>query len=197
MTTETKRRLKAEQMRKYRAFKHILKIVNEKTATTLTFSFTDETLEKTNEQTRLQYIKRYLNAFASDYVLNKDYGQENGREHYHAIATPKYKMFLSRYYKLGNLDFKKIHNNGRYITINKDNKTIAKRFLNHATKSTTKTSKIIFARKPKNESQYIKEIDDFIYLLDIQEEIEQRAKKYEKERQEMLNTLNALNKNIN
>lgn len=147
MTDENKRKQKAEEMRKYRTFKHIQSIVNNKDAISLCFSFSDETLQNTNEQTRLQYIKRYLNAFASDYVLNKDYGKENGREHYHAIATPKYKIFLCDAYKLGNLEYKKIHENGFYKAINKNNNAIAKRFLNHATKTTTRQSKILFARR--------------------------------------------------
>ena len=163
MTIETKRKIKAETMRKYRTYKHILSIVNKYDAISLTFSFTDETLNNTNEQTRLQYIKRYLNAFASDYVLNKDFGALNGREHYHAIATPKYKIFLYDAYKYGNLEFKKIHQNGQYKNINKNNETIAKRFLNHALKETTHKSKLIFARcHRQSTSKYKRKIDAFL-----------------------------------
>ena len=169
MTTETKRKLKAEKMRKYRIYKHILSIVKDNDAISLTFSFTDETLNKTNKETRLQYIKRYLNAFASDYVLNKDYGALNGREHYHAIATPKYKIFLCDAYKYGNMELTPIHRNKRYKTINKSDEETAKRFLNHALKETTKQSKIIFARKTNKESQYKKQIDAFLNRLNNEE----------------------------
>lgn len=163
MTTQNKQQLKAESMRNYRAFKRIQNIVNKQDAISLTFSFSDATLERTNENTRLQYIKRYLNAFACDYVLNKDYGKENKREHYHAIATPKYKIFLCDAYKLGNLEFKKIHKNGQYKAVNKSDKEIAKRFFNHATKDTTQHSKLIFARNNRqSESKYKNRIDAFL-----------------------------------
>lgn len=154
---------KAEQMRQYRTYKHILSIIKDNDAISLCFSFNDATLKKTNKKTRLLYIKRYLNDFASDYVLNCDYGAKKKREHYHAIATPKYKIFLLDAYKYGNIQATKIHDNKRYQNINKNNEEIAKRFYNHATKETTQQSRIIFARKNnQSESKYIKDIDAFL-----------------------------------
>lgn len=154
---------KAEQMRHYRTYNHILSIIKDNDAISLCFSFNDVALNKTNAKTRLLYIKRYLNDFASDYVLNCDYGAKNKREHYHAIATPKYKIFLLDAYKYGNIQATKIHDNKRYQNINKNNEEIAKRFYNHATKETTQQSRIIFARKNnQSESKYIKQIDAFI-----------------------------------
>ena len=113
----------------------------------LTFTFRNHVIESKNQLKRLRYVKQYLSDFANEYILNIDYGKITKREHYHAIATPKYKIFLCDAYKLGNLEYKKIHENGYYKAINKNNDAIAKRFLNHATKETTKQSKIIFARR--------------------------------------------------
>lgn len=201
MTTETKRKIKADEMRKYRTIKHILSIIKNYDAISLCFSFSDETLQKTNEKTRLFYIKKYLNDFAKDYILNKDYGGNNGREHYHAIARPKYKIFLSKFYTLGNMTFTKIHS-AKYGAINTDIKTMANRFYNHATKQTTNGSRLIFARcNRQSESKYKYTIDRFLRGLDIKEsekyykdmalfdeetaEIEKIYKEYEEEQEEM------------
>ena len=54
----------------------------------LTLTFTDETLAKTNDETRRKYVRRYLKEQCSCYVANIDFGSENGREHYHALVEP-------------------------------------------------------------------------------------------------------------
>ena len=62
----------------------------------LTFTFTDEVLENTNQQTRRKYIERFLKQFCNNYVANIDFGSKNGREHYHAIVNCQvdYKKWL-------------------------------------------------------------------------------------------------------
>lgn len=52
----------------------------------LTLTFDDNTLSTTNEITRRSYITRFLKYHFEDYVANVDYGDENGREHYHAVV---------------------------------------------------------------------------------------------------------------
>lgn len=52
----------------------------------MTFTFNDETLEKTTSDTRRQKVRRLLNP-CNDYILNIDYGTQNEREHYHAIVS--------------------------------------------------------------------------------------------------------------
>ena len=49
----------------------------------LTLTFTNETLENTNQDTRKRYVKRYLKEVSNQYVANIDYGSKNEREHYH------------------------------------------------------------------------------------------------------------------
>lgn len=52
----------------------------------LTFTFNDAALSLKKE-TRKQTIRRLLSKLCEDYILNVDYGKENEREHYHAIAS--------------------------------------------------------------------------------------------------------------
>lgn len=52
----------------------------------MTFTFNEETLEKTTSDTRRQKIRRLLKP-CNDYILNIDYGTQNEREHYHAIVS--------------------------------------------------------------------------------------------------------------
>lgn len=44
-------------------------------------------LENTSELTRRRYVSRWLKSIYRDYVANIDYGDKNGREHYHAIVN--------------------------------------------------------------------------------------------------------------
>lgn len=100
-----------------------------------TFNFNDAALTKT-EDTRKQFIRRMLNKVCEDYILNIDYGEKKGREHYHAIIAIrknketkyqnefghlKLKEFDS--YKYGNYDLEEVKTDNidkerlaRYIT---------------------------------------------------------------------------------
>lgn len=107
----------------------------------LTFTFTDEVLEKTTRETRRQKIRRYLAHYNCPYVANIDFGKKNGREHYHAIIqcnSIDYKL-----YDYGNLDGERIVNSANdYVKLSK---YIAK-LTNHAIKETTKQNYIIYSR---------------------------------------------------
>lgn len=52
----------------------------------ITFTFNDKALEL-KENTRKQYVSRFLSRYCNDYIANIDYGKKNGREHYHAIGS--------------------------------------------------------------------------------------------------------------
>ena len=45
----------------------------------ITITFSPETLENTNEQTRRKYVSRWLKSLTPFYVANIDYGKEKGR----------------------------------------------------------------------------------------------------------------------
>jgi len=50
-----------------------------------TLTFSDETLKSTSFQTRRKYVSRWCKEVSAIYVANVDYGEDNGREHYHAV----------------------------------------------------------------------------------------------------------------
>ena len=106
-----------------------------------TWTFTDQSLEMTAD-TRRQGIRRLLSKETEDFILNIDYGKENGREHYHGLIALKNgtykiteKVWSTKYncqlihidtldnYKLGYYDLQEIKLNDlsakkitRYIT---------------------------------------------------------------------------------
>lgn len=53
----------------------------------LTLTFSPECLDQTKEKTRRQTITRVLSGLCVDYILNIDYGNENDREHFHAVVA--------------------------------------------------------------------------------------------------------------
>lgn len=52
----------------------------------LTLTFKDSVLNKTTAETRRQYVRKYLKSNYNVYIANIDFGNENGREHYHAVV---------------------------------------------------------------------------------------------------------------
>ena len=114
----------------------------------LTFTFNNRVMKATTQETREKYIKRYLKIFANKYILNIDYGANTKREHYHAIATPKYHIFLYDMYnkKYGFINGEIIGNLKRFANINKSLEDIAERLTSHSTKESTDNSRIIYSR---------------------------------------------------
>lgn len=53
----------------------------------ITLTFRDDVLDNTTEDTRRQFVRRFLKQHATDYVANIDYGKTTEREHYHAITN--------------------------------------------------------------------------------------------------------------
>ena len=120
--------------------KTIATMLNSGTCLFLTFTFTDETLQKTTKDTRRQKVIRYLKSYNCPYVANIDFGKENGREHYHAIIQAD-KIDYSLY------DYGAL--NGKKVNSTSDNFKLAKyisKLTNHAIKDTTKRNSIIYSR---------------------------------------------------
>ena len=110
----------------------------------ITITFSPETLENTNEQTRRKYVSRWLKSLTPFYVANIDYGKEKGREHYHAVITSDERPPKSWSY--GFIDILKVK------TTENDTKRISKyisKLTNHAIKNTTKSKRIIYSRQSK------------------------------------------------
>ena len=110
----------------------------------ITITFSPETLENTNEQTRRKYVSRWLKSLTPFYVANIDYGKKKGREHYHAIITSGQRP--PKTWSYGFIDILKVK------TTENDTKRISKyisKLTNHAIKNTTKSKRIIYSRQPK------------------------------------------------
>lgn len=80
----------SNKMRKERIKKRITDYINTGKAQFLTLTFSPAFLSRdTTEETRRRYIARFLKEQCEYYVANIDYGEDNGREHYHAVIVPK------------------------------------------------------------------------------------------------------------
>lgn len=137
----------------------------------VTLTFSDETLSKTSEDTRRQKVRRYLSQFSDNYVANKDFGGQKGREHYHAVIDCEIDLeqwkknghILAEYVKAPN-DVKTakkppkrykdlpLDEQRRLMSID-DEKRLSKyiaKLTNHAIKETCKGSHIIYGRTKPN-----------------------------------------------
>lgn len=132
----------------------------------LTFTFSPETLEKTNDTTRRKAVTTYLKSQCKYYIANKDFGEKNGREHYHAVVVGNVDLTAWHYgiinvqtvsnrkqltrtnvpkrYK--DLDLKTQVDLMKRDTEKKLSKYVAK-LTNHAIKETAKRSAIIYSKK--------------------------------------------------
>lgn len=64
----------------------------------ITLTFRDDVLQSTNEDTRRQFVRRFLKQHSSEYVANIDYGKTTEREHYHAITNCNIEKWPYGYY---------------------------------------------------------------------------------------------------
>lgn len=108
----------------------------------LTFTFRDDVFEKTSSTTRRRYVQRFLKSYSADYVGNIDYGEEKGREHYHAVVQAD--KVDHNWWPYGNLDFKRIiTSEDSCIRISK----YVNKLTNHAIKETTKRCTLLYPKK--------------------------------------------------
>ena len=123
----------------------------------LTFTFTDTSLSKYNTDYLRLCVKRYLNLYSALYIANVDYGKENGRIHFHAVALTSHVNFKA--WKFGAINAERIHSVedslclARYVT----------KLSNHALKESTRRQSIIYSRGfvdiEKNLKNFQKDID--------------------------------------
>jgi len=110
----------------------------------LTLTFNDETLNQTSEDTRRQYVRKYLKQFNCPYVANIDFGSKNEREHYHAVInTSRIDLSLWRVY--GNINVERVRNKSISTSKIRLAKYISK-LSNHAIKETTRRCCLIYSR---------------------------------------------------
>lgn len=143
---EAKRINKATFNRNTRLKKRIEKMLTSGTCLFLTLTFDDHTMSETTAETRRKYVLRFFEQFGVRYIANVDYGERNGREHYHAIIEiEKIDYHLWEYGII----------NGQKVRYNADDKSdvsalrLAKyvsKLVNHAIKATTRRQALIYSR---------------------------------------------------
>lgn len=106
----------------------------------LTFTFTDHSLSVYSTDYLRLCVKRFLNLYSSLYVANVDYGKENGRIHYHAVALTSHVNLKA--WKFGAINVKRIHSTedslclARYVS----------KLANHSLKESTRRESLIYSR---------------------------------------------------
>lgn len=130
--------LKSTRLKKYVEF--ILK----KPCIFLTLTFTDYSLSFTSKH-RLECVKEYLYMQSDYFILNKDFGAQNGREHYHCIIQADSVDYSK--YTLGAI-------NGLRCYTNKSSAYALRRYIskltNHAIKHGTRGSRVYISKNLKN-----------------------------------------------
>lgn len=107
----------------------------------LTFTFRPDVLETTSQDTRQQYVRKFLKTISSNYVANIDFGGKFGREHYHAVCIVSGKVDYTKW-NYGALNGVRVRKGSSPLAIAK----YVNKLTYHATKETT-TQKIIFSRQ--------------------------------------------------
>lgn len=139
---EAYRILNADRTRLSRLRKRVEFLLCTQPCLFLTLTFRDEVLKNTDSSTRRQYVVRYLKSNTNFYIANIDFGEEYGREHYHAIVA-KDKIDGSEWRKkCGSINFERCGGVEDAIAIAK----YTAKLTNHAIKSTTHRSALIYSR---------------------------------------------------
>lgn len=125
----------------------------------LTLTFSEDYLSKTSAAYRRDQISRFLKSNFANYVANVDYGDENEREHYHALVFLDYELecFLSRsdtgkvYFKYPSIDYQYGYFKVQPVLKPCDDKTKLSKYMiklkYHSSKDSTKFSKPIYSRR--------------------------------------------------
>lgn len=67
----------------------------------LTLTFNNDALNRSSKQSRRDAVRKYLKSNCLDYVANIDYGKQNGREHYHAVALIDSSIDYTKWHSYG------------------------------------------------------------------------------------------------
>lgn len=134
----------------------ITKMIFEKPCIWCTFNFDDKTLQETNQETRRQYVRRFLKSFNCPYIANIDFGsnktykdrkgnirQATEREHYHALI--QIQKMPKNSWPYGYDYYERVRTEQETSNI-KLAKYVSK-LTNHAIKESTKRVAIIYSRE--------------------------------------------------
>lgn len=147
LESECEKILNANRARSYRLRRKILwMLLYCPSVVFCTLTFTDDFLSSTTSSTRRQAVSRFLSSLNVPYIANIDFGDDNGREHYHAVVgcvVPKSSIFFyNEHY--GNLDIKRV----RFSKLSclRLSKYVSK-LANHAVKVSACRNALLFSRK--------------------------------------------------
>ena len=137
--------INARRKKKERVKKKITHLVSEGSSLFLTLTFKNEVFEKTSKETRRTYVRRYLKQYSDNYIANIDYGDENGREHYHAVVDGIRDLNFEDWYKsYGAIKMRHIKTKEQQAEIISSYIT---KLTNHTIKNSTNNERLIYSRK--------------------------------------------------
>lgn len=116
----------------------------------ITLTFTNETLEKTSEETRRRYVSRFLKSQNVKYVANVDYGSRNNREHYHGVASGRIDPTSWIY---GSCNVQKVRQNSDPLALAK----YVNKLVNHAKKI---ENKLIYSKGLKISTEKARKLNE-------------------------------------
>ena len=159
---ECKKIFLADKSRQYRLRVKIRFLLLHFNCTFVTLSFNDFILSNSSESTRRQYVSRFLNTLDCPYIANIDFGDDNDREHYHAIVGCRLSSSQLSLWRnsFGLIFVRRIRRS--FVSSVRLGKYVSK-LANHAIKETCKRGALIFSRKHKLPS-LISQYNDFVTL---------------------------------
>lgn len=159
---EIQKYLASNKRRWMRVRDGVRRILKEDNVILVTFTFTDECLASTSEDTRRQYVRRYLKSQSDVFMANRDFGKKNNREHYHGLVRAVHLDHED--WTHGTINFKRVRKTGEASTVSRLSKYIDK-LANHALKETA-ADRIIWSRPPKDYELVEMSEDDILDWLD-------------------------------
>jgi len=157
---------KADKARKYRLSKKIRFFISSYDCYFIRLGFWDSIFSSTSEKTRRRYVVRFLDSLNVPFIANIDFGEDRGREHYHAIIGCRVPLERMRYWynNFGGFNSKRIRKCER--TCLRLSKYVSK-LCNHAVKVTCKRGSLIYSRKYPLSEQSRSPISAEGYVLSI------------------------------
>lgn len=147
-----KQNILAERGKRKRIKKKLLQWQETNELYFVTMTFNEEYLNSTTEKQRETDIKQSLNKNSTMYIANKDFGKENGREHYHALVCNLSSKALKTYRKdMGFVDVRKVT---RCLGTAVD---YLMKLTNHSLKETS-GKRLIYSRKKRESIDILSEI---------------------------------------
>lgn len=133
----------SKAQRKRRIQKRIQRYIQAGKGAFYTLTFRDDVLASTSEDTRRQYVRRWLSLNFKQYVANIDFGDKTEREHYHAVVNLEDGVLPEEWpHGFHKVQFVAFHG----VDDTRISKYMSK-LTNHALKQSGQLKRIIYSRK--------------------------------------------------